>query len=544
MENVPNRHIGVNDISATQEIDDDDGFDRDDGDVADRAKEKSAARAAARRAAFRGDDLQKIANLIRREHRIEQNPEACARKAIEWLEEHAPGKTCVIRGCKRKITNIADLNERFCVLNIPGSQVLFASYADSVQISQPDLKLRTANEVVLVGFKDNGAPVWAESATHWTQHADRKTCGKIVFHAGEPDADVFNIWPGFGVMPAEGRCDLILLHVRDVIAAGDEKVNKAFLDLLAWQFQNVGRPSRIITVLFSEEQQTGKGIFAEQILARMWGRGGVVIKTKEHGLTRFNDNLQGVSCVIIDEANFSGDKQLADRIKGDSASVTATIEKKGMAAVTLPCALNFFQMTNHRHAAHVERGDVRYWLLPVSASRRNDPEYFSNLISEAENGGIAAFLDFLLKRDVTGFIPQRDVPRKNALLAENQIASLSHSDPLIWLRESLDDNGLRHVIIDRGNVDIPHKFPDGRDGSEQIPSARLIEGYRSWVRTLANNRATACGPDEFWRRLRDAGFSTLKSGGMRMRFIPDRASLSDAIDRLLSPQAQQDSERQ
>jgi hypothetical protein len=61
--------------------------------------------------------------------------------------------------------------------------------------------------------------------------------------------DCLNIYKGLGITPKEGEISRILAHIREVICAGAERDSEAMLNLLAWQIQNVGRPSRIVVVL-------------------------------------------------------------------------------------------------------------------------------------------------------------------------------------------------------------------------------------------------------------------------------------------------------
>ena len=49
---------------------------------------------------------------------------------------------------------------------------------------------------------------------------------------------------------------MILQHVREVIAAGDAETSEGLLNLMAWQIQNIGEPSRTVVVM--RVRQTSK----------------------------------------------------------------------------------------------------------------------------------------------------------------------------------------------------------------------------------------------------------------------------------------------
>ena len=41
----------------------------------------------------------------------------------------------------------------------------------------------------------------------------------------------------------------ILAHIHEVICSGDDAANDAMLKLMAWQIQNIGKPSRVIVIM-------------------------------------------------------------------------------------------------------------------------------------------------------------------------------------------------------------------------------------------------------------------------------------------------------
>ena len=80
-------------------------------------------------------------------------------------------------------------------------------------------------------------------------NANRHTFRHVVFTSKPTPADAFNLFRGLGVKPAPGDCSLVLQHVREVIAAGDAETSEGLLNLMAWQIQNIGEPSRTVVVM-------------------------------------------------------------------------------------------------------------------------------------------------------------------------------------------------------------------------------------------------------------------------------------------------------
>jgi hypothetical protein len=59
-----------------------------------------------------------------------------------------------------------------------------------------------------------------------------------------------------------------------------------------------------------------------------------------------------------------------------------------------------------------------------SQHRIGDTEYFNNVVAEINNGGREAFAHYLLTRDVSSFVPHRDIKRDNDEHREMIILSL------------------------------------------------------------------------------------------------------------------------
>ena len=82
--------------------------------------------------------------------------------------------------------------------------------------------------------------------------------------------------------------------------------------------------------------------------------------------------------------------------------------------------------------------NARRWLvLNVSSRRAGDNEYFRVLNAELDNGGIAPFLDFLLRVDLSDFNPAADLPRTEALKQQQEFAAPLHA---IWALDLVEQD--------------------------------------------------------------------------------------------------------
>jgi hypothetical protein len=153
---------------------------------------------------------------------------------------------------------------------------------------------------VQTGVDKTGKPVFEAPYKFWTGHARRHDLPTHRLHHEKLPDDTFNLFRGFGVIPKAGACALICAHIHEVICARDAIAYERMLDLMAWQMQNVGRPSRIIVILMTEGQQAGKGIVLLEVLLKIYGEAGFIPNSTEQVLGRFNDALVGRVFIFLD----------------------------------------------------------------------------------------------------------------------------------------------------------------------------------------------------------------------------------------------------
>jgi hypothetical protein len=343
-------------------------------------------------------------------------------------------ETVVVAGATKRLTNLDALNARFALLEALGSASIYVSRGDFLPIQDMDLKRRIASEVVEIGAKD-GRPVYGSAFAFWTGHAQRHIYRGVVFTSDDVGPDELNLFRGLGVTPKPGKCALILAHIRDVICDGDLVAYDAMMRLMAWQLQNIGKPSRIVVVLKTRKQQAGKGVLLGELLTKIYGPSGFAPSATDQVFGRFNDAIRGRSYVFMDEILFAGDRKAADAVKSLSTCTIIGIETKGLPVVQCPVAVNLWLASNHDNAAHIEEGDARYWVLDVSEQRIGDDAYFAALMAEVNNGGREAFAHHLLDLDVSGFIPQRDVPKENAAKRAMIRLSVNPYDARKWIED-------------------------------------------------------------------------------------------------------------
>jgi Family of unknown function (DUF5906) len=393
------------------------------------------------------------------------------------------GSIVIVGGVEKRLVTLEELNDRYALLEAPGKPSAYISRIDCLPIQENDLRRRLADEVVLTGVK-NEKPVYQNACAFWTGHGRRHIYQRIAFTSEKTPPDTLNLFRGLGVAPKEGRCDLILGHIHEVICSSDTTATEAILNLKAWQIQHVGRPSRVIVIMKTKEHQAGKGLLLGETLLKIYGPSGFIPATTEQVVGKFNDALLWCVYVFLDEVMFSGDRKAADAIKRLATTTLYGIEAKGLPVIQCPVAVNLWAATNHDVAAFIEEQDVRYWVLNVSEHRVGDTDYFTSLIEEIENGGREAFAHYLLNRDVSEFIPLRDTPKNNDAKREMIRRSINPFDARKWL----EDCCLTQQIIGASDTRdwIPGQAVKWRKWipGETAPFHVLANAYTVWQRDV------------------------------------------------------------
>lgn len=440
-----------------------------------------------------------------------------ASDAIEWTKRYQVGSEVTVNGIPKRITDMKSLDLRFAQLEAPGQPCVIIHRSDAQPISPNDFNKRLSGEVVLVGVDNKGQPKYLAASTFWTGNTHKQIYRDIVFTNKRVGNDIYNLFTGFGVHPKEGNCNRILTHIKEIICAGNETNAKALIQLLAWQMQNIGKPSRIVVALKSKAQQVGKGCLLSDILAVIYGNSGFMTGNLGQIITRFNDTLRGKAFIFLDEALFAGDRKAADTIKSLATATRLAIETKNLPIVQMPCGVNLFLATNHDDAAYVEEADVRYWILEASPDRVGDTVYFRDLYAEIEGGGREAFMHYLLHLDVSNFIPARDVPKDNDFKKAMIRNSINPYDARKWLEECCR---AEMILGYKPNIESDLPWELWQKGQE-YPNGIFNTAYTEWQKGVKSPVAPKLTPgNKFGELLTTAGLE-LRINGERRRTLPD-----------------------
>lgn len=492
---------------------------------------------ARRRAVTHQVTLNEIIRDIRKQHpSLKDQAKDIATKALLWAKNFQVGCEVIVNGIPKTITDMKSLDSRLAQLEAPGQPCVIVNRKDALPITNADYNKRLSGEVVVVGVNEKGQTKYVAANKFWEGNTHKHIYRNIVFTNKQTNNSDYNLFTGFGINPKQGDCSKIINHIQDVVCAGNEINSKALLDLNAWQVQNIGRPSRIITALQSVEQQIGKGCYCNDILAPIFGNSGFTTSDIGQIIGRFNDTIRGKAFIFLDECLFAGDRKAADAIKSLATATRIGVESKGVPTVQFPCATNLFLSTNHADAAHIEEADARYWILEVSPHRKGDTHYFEELYAEINGGGLSAFLYYLLNRDVIGFVPQRDVPIDNE--AKNKMIrnSINPYDARKWLEECCISRMILGCAPREDYKQAGYKWELWKEG-EEYENGIFWTAYSEWqknVRSPVAPKPTAA--NNFGALLNTAGLE-LRIHGERRRTLPDSIKCLKKVTEMLEKTA-------
>lgn len=247
---------------------------------------------------------------------------------------------------------------------------------------------------------------------------------------------ILNTWEGLQIAPAEGDCSLLLAHIENSVCAGDQANTKCFLQFLAHMFQKPNEKPSFCPVVIGAKG-SGKSTVGDFVCRAIGRKHSIKIAQAKHLTGNFNAHLSGGRLfVLAEEVTFGGDRKGEGALKDTISAKTMLTEPKGLDAYQESNFSRFLLISNPGHAIPASDGERRWLVLHTrdlfDGLPHSHPErraYFDALHREADDGGIAAFLHYLMNYDITDFDPH-GAPHTEALVDQVR-QSLSDEDQ--WL---------------------------------------------------------------------------------------------------------------
>ncbi len=313
----------------------------------------------------------------------------------------------------------------------------------------------------------------------WLRHSRRKTYDGIEFAPGGGREGYYNLWRGFAVEPKEGDVSLYLEFVLEVICSGDEERCEWLLNWMADVVQNPSRKPGTAVVLRGGEG-IGKNVFVEQF-GKLFGPAFQKVSRMEQLVGKFNKHLAGCLLIFANEAVWGGDRSKEGALKDLITEGKQRIEPEGLDSFEINDFSRFIFASNESWAVPAGPDARRFFALDVNPQRRGDQAFFAALVEQMENGGHAALLYHLLRRDLSGFNP-RQAPATEALLDLKMRRLEAHES---WWHQMLKDGD--NGVFD-GFAPAANDESGGGSWGSAVPVEQLYAAYLEHTQTLRELR--------------------------------------------------------
>lgn len=334
----------------------------------------------------------------------DNNPRRYSREEYRILSEKQAEKLRSMSLTPEEMV-LQEFNKRYAIVHTSTTHILFQKGTTHFELdSRRSFLCLHEND-----FFVNSEGKQVNKAYFWLKHPNRRTFKNIVFDPARPgDYDGnFNIFKGFAVEPMQGDCSLYWGHVDNVICCGNIEYCRY---VRKWMACVIQKPNLLATALVLRGLQgTGKNKFVEYF-GKIFDPYYVTVTTLDHVTGKFNNHLKYAYLIHANEATWGNTKKEVGAIKALITDPTIMIEGKGKDAVPVNNCRHLIVSSNEDWAVPMDLDDRRFFVLNISAHRKEDTRYFQELEHQMSQGGIEALLYDLLQEDLSDFDPRKMPP--------------------------------------------------------------------------------------------------------------------------------------
>jgi hypothetical protein len=397
---------------------------------------------------------------------------------------------------------VARINAEFFVLRRSGT--IYRQGSDGELNALPKQNFMTALGGRRAVSSKNGkaysaADEWLDAPERREYHGFQYCPNNIDLRPGH-----LNLWTGWGdVTPSQGDCSIVIDHIFHNVSKGVQAKSDFILNWLADILQNPTRKPGVCIVLRGP-QGCGKTVVGAIARKLLGPRNVLTTNEKDRMLGRFNSSVMNKILLVGEEMLFAGDRATTDKLKHLITGQTLPVEFKFGDALEIDSFHRLLHTSNHEQVAQAAAEERRFAIYDVSDARRGDADYFDRLYAVADgrdNATAAAFMQFLLDRDLKGFRPWKDQQCFAADPALTRQKQLSLSAPLAWLREVAD------TVEGQGLPGKSCGWVDGMPVSNEWPpqfSRRdALRAFRDWAQKAKPFGASEYtgSPERFWAEI-------------------------------------------
>jgi hypothetical protein len=309
-------------------------------------------------------------------------------------------------------------------------------------------------------------------ADSWLNWPGRRQYEGITFDpSGKAPADLFNMWRGWKVEPAAGNWSMLQDHILEVVCQGSRELYRYVVGWLAFLVQHPAERPETALVLRGKEG-TGKSLFGQAVRA-LAGTHGFQVSNAKHLVGNFNAHLQNTLVLQADEAFFAGDRGHVSVLKSIITDPEIVIEGKGRDAILCRNRLHVVMTSNEDWVVPASLDARRFAMIDVSAKRKGDKAYFTELAAHVRKDATLAAMLFDLQRESLEDFDVREVPQ-TAALEDQKVRSLDGLQA--WLVDVLMQGWL-------GKTEFAEHSAGPREWLPFYATDDLHDAYAQWMST-------------------------------------------------------------
>lgn len=279
----------------------------------------------------------------------------------------------------------------------------------------------------------------------WLDHDRRRQYEAVVFNpalpattdnpqdpafvpAGSNRRFTYNRWRGLAIKPKNGDWSLYYDNLLNNMCGGNETYCRYVLDWMAHGVQHPEEKPGTAIVFRSDERGTGKSTVCRYYV-QLFGPHGLEIASADHLTGRFNEHLETLVVLVVNEAIWAGDHSAESILKSLITESSMAFEGKYKAVRARNSYLRVMMTANSSWVVPAGWSERRFLVLEASDRMLRVPKYWIELAKQMKHGGLQGLLHDLLARDISTFNP-RNVPVTEALI-EQKIQSMD--EVTAWL---------------------------------------------------------------------------------------------------------------
>ncbi len=380
-------------------------------------------------------DVDELATTIRSAYHTSQNPQGSAapEAVFEAIDEDAA------------LDPIEKLNKSYAfVLAGGGHTILWETTDENDRVILEHLREDSFHKkfaAVKLRHGDRDTPV----TKAWMSSPKRRSYDRLVFAPERHVAPRFyNTWRGFTTQALDPA--VASDRARNAVAAWREHVlvNLAQNDpvtgawLLGYFAHMIQRPweKPLTALVFKGRKGTGKNAAIDRV-GQLFRSNYFVVDDTRYLTGNFNAHLEACLCLVLDEAQWAGDKRAEGRLKGLITGTDHLIERKGSEAYRIANLTRVVIVGNEEWLVPATEDERRFAVFNVGDGRRKDNAFFHEMREgmEADHGaGYGVLLHYLQSIDLSR--TDLNIAPCTAGLLDQKLNSLSPAER--WWSDSLE----------------------------------------------------------------------------------------------------------